>query len=46
MLNENNFNLPYEYGLRIPIEEVKSKKSWRKLLSKEISKGQIQVYEE
>ena len=44
--NENSFNLPYEYGLRIPIEEIKSKKSWRKIFCKEIIKGQIQVYDE
>lgn len=43
--NENNFNLPYEYGLRIPIEEIKSKKSWRKLLQGDIKSGLIQVYD-
>ena len=44
--NENNFNLPYEYGLRIPIEDVKSKKSWKTLLKNSIDNGTIQVYEE
>lgn len=44
--NENNFNLPYEYGLRIPIEEIKSKKSWRKILKKDIKSGLVQVYDE
>ena len=44
--NENNFNLPYEYGLRILIEDIKSKKSWKKILSKEIKIGHIKVYEE
>lgn len=44
--NENDFNLPYEYGLRIPIQDIKSKKSWRKILSKDIHKGRIKVYDE
>ena len=44
--NENNFNLPYEYGLRIPISDVKSKKSWRKILDKQIKLGQIECYDE
>ena len=44
--NENNFNLPYEYGLRIPVEDIKSKNSWKKILSADIRKGYIQVYEE
>ena len=44
--NENNFNLPYEYGLRIAIEEIKSKKSWRKILKKDIKSGLVQVYDE
>ena len=44
--NENNFNLPYEYGLRIPIEDIKSKKSWKTLLKKSIANGTIKVYTE
>lgn len=44
--NENNFNLPYEYGLRIPIEDIKSKKLWKRILSNEIKRGFIKVYEE
>ena len=44
--NENSFNLPYEYGLRVPIEEIKSKKSWRKIFCKEIAKGSILAYDE
>ena len=44
--NENNFNLPYEYGLRIPIADIKSKKSWRKILAKNIVLGRINVYDE
>ena len=44
--NENNFNLPYEYGLRIPIEDIKSKKSWRKILCNEIVSGKVLVYDE
>lgn len=44
--NENNFNLPYEYGLRIPIEEIKSKKSWRKIFCKEIATGRMECYDE
>lgn len=43
--NENNFNLPYEYGLRIPIEEIKSKKSWKKILETDIKSGKVKVYE-
>lgn len=42
--NENNFNLPYEYGLRIPIEDIKSKKSWRKILVNSILNGTVQCY--
>lgn len=44
--NENNFNLPYEYGLRVPISDIKSKKSWRKILSRDIALGRVQVYNE
>ena len=44
--NENNFNLPYEYGLRIPIEDIKSKKSWKRILEKSIRTGDIQVYDD
>jgi hypothetical protein len=43
--NENNFNLPHEYGLRIPIADIKSTKSWRKILAKEIYKGKVQCYD-
>ena len=43
--NENNFNLPYEFGLRIPIADIKSKKSWRKIFARQILKGKIQCYD-
>ena len=44
--NENSFNLPYEYGLRIPIADIKSKRSWRTILSSDILHGRILVYDE
>ena len=43
--NENNADLPYNYGKRIAIENVKSKESWRKICKDEIEQGIIKVYE-
>ena len=43
--NENNFKLPYNYGKRIKIEDIKSGKSWKNLLKKEIKQGIVKVYE-
>ena len=44
--NENNFKLPYDYGVRIPVQEIKSKESWKKILAKSIFLGKIMVYNE
>ena len=43
--NENNADLPYNYGTRIAIADIKSKKSWKDLCEKEISNGLIKVYQ-
>lgn len=43
--NENNADLPYNYGKRIATENVKSKESWRKICKDEIEQGIIKVYE-
>lgn len=42
--NENNFE-PSQYGLRIPISFIKSKKPWTELLKWDIEDGKIKVYE-
>ena len=42
--NENNFE-PSEYGLRIPISFIKSKKPWTELLKWDIEDSKIKVYE-
>ena len=41
--NENNFDLPYNYGKRIKIEDIKSKKSWEVLLKDEIKANRVKV---
>ena len=43
--NENNAKLPFDYGKRISIEDIKSKKSWREILQNEIKNGKIKYYE-
>lgn len=45
--NENNqeLKLPFDYGKRIKIKDIKSTASWRKILEKEIKRGEIQVYD-
>lgn len=42
--NENNFELPYNYGLRIKLEDIKSKKSWKEICKREIENSIIKVY--
>lgn len=42
--NENDFELPYGYGARIPIKDIKSKEPWKKILAKEITFGEVKVY--
>lgn len=45
--NENNqeLKLPFDYGKRIAIADIKSKKSWREILKKEIETGEIKCYD-
>ena len=42
--NENNTDLPNNYGKRIAFEDIKSSKSWTKILEKEIKDNKVQVY--
>ena len=44
--NENNYDLPFNYGTRIAIDDVKSMTSWKKLCKKEIKEGLIKVYKD
>lgn len=44
--NENNFVLPNEYGVRIPIEDIKSKKPWTEIFKKQAEKKQLTIYTE
>ena len=44
--NENNYDLPYNYGKRIKISDITCGESWKSILKKEIESGQIPVYEE
>ena len=44
--NENNSDLPNNYGKRIAFEDIKSSKSWTTILEKEIKDGKVQVYKE
>lgn len=43
--NENNRKLPSGYGKRIKIEDIKSNESWKTILSNEIKRGRVKVYE-
>ena len=43
--NENKYSLPYKYGKRIKIEDIKSNTSWKELLASEIKRGKVKVYE-
>lgn len=43
--NENYYELPYGYGKRIPIADIKSPKSWKKILKEEIAWGLVKVYD-
>ena len=43
--NENNADLPYNYGTRIRVADIKSKKPWTDICSEEIKFGLVKVYE-
>ena len=43
--NENNVDLPYNYGTRIRVADIKSKKPWTDICSEEIKFGLVKVYE-
>lgn len=43
--NENNVDLPYNYGKRILISDIKSKKDWTEICEEEINKHTIQVFD-
>ena len=43
--NENNADLPYNYGTRIKLSDIKSNKPWTDICSEEIKFGLIKVYE-
>ena len=43
--NENEVDLPLNYGKQIPIKDVKSTLPWTTICEKEIKKGLIKVYE-
>lgn len=43
--NENNADLPYNYGTRIKVADIKSKKPWTDICSEEIKFGLVKVYE-
>ena len=43
--NENNADLPYNYGTRIKVADVKSKRPWTDICSEEIKFGLIKTYE-
>ena len=42
--NENNAELPDNYGTRVKIADIKSDKKWTDILAKEIEAGEIKVY--
>jgi hypothetical protein len=42
--NENNAQLPFNYGLRIPVWQIKSKESWKTLLQDK-KNSSIKVYD-
>ena len=43
--NENNADLPYNYGTRIRVADIKSKEPWTNICSEEIKFGLVKVYE-
>jgi hypothetical protein len=44
--NENEWQLPYNYGIRIAIDDIKNKKkSWKDICKEEIQWGLVKVYE-
>lgn len=44
--NENDADIPFKYGLRIPIKDIKDKKkSWKEICKEEIEWGLVKVYE-
>ena len=45
--NENNMEsrLPFDYGKRVLIKDIKSKKSWKDICKEEIEQGLIKCYE-
>lgn len=43
--NENNADLPYNYGTRIKVADVRNKKPWTSICAEEIKFGLIKVYE-
>ena len=44
--NENNFKLPYEYGIRILKDHLNSKVPWTEICKQEIEEGKMKVYTE
>ena len=44
--NENHAELPYNYGTRIKVADIKSRIPWTKILAEEIKSGKIKVIEE
>lgn len=44
--NENNADLPDNYGTRIKIADIKSRKPWTEILAEEIKKGKVKLYVE
>lgn len=44
--NENNADLPNNYGTRIKIADIKNNEPWTKILAKEIAEGKVQVFED
>ena len=43
--NENNAVLPYDYGVRIKVKDIKSKKPWTEICKEEIKWGLVKVYD-
>lgn len=43
--NENNVDLPYNYGTRIRVADIKSREPWTDICSEEIKFGLVKVYE-
>lgn len=44
--NENNADLPDNYGTRIKISDIRSRKPWTEILAEEIKKGKVKLYVE